>query len=120
MTEFLTFSIAGIALLAAAFALWHVVRGYQFSNPLFYTVAGVEAALLVGMIIAIVGDVRGYSEGDPVLFWSYFVTTLLIAPLAVVWGVGDKSLWGTGVVAIAMLTIAVLVVRLAQIWQGHG
>lgn len=120
MTDILIFTIAGIALAAALFSLWHVIRGYQFSNPLFYTVAGVEFALLVGMVIAIVADVRGYSEGDPVLFWSYFVTTLLIAPLAVVWGIGDKSRWGTGVVAIAMITIAVLVVRLGQIWQGHG
>lgn len=120
MTDILTWAIAGIALVAALFSLWHVVRGYQFSNPLFYTVAGLEIALIVVMVIAIVAQVRGYSEGEPILFWSYFATTLLIAPLAVVWGIGDKSRWGTGVVTIAMITISVLVVRLGQIWQGHG
>ena len=120
MSEFLTILIVVLSLASVAFALWHVIRGYQFSNPLFYAVAAVEVALLAAMVVAIVASVRGQMAGEPVLFWSYFVTTLFIAPLAVVWGVGDKSRWGTGVVAIAMVTIAVLVVRLQQIWQGHG
>lgn len=120
MTALLTYSIVGISLAAAIFALWHVIRGYQFSNPLFYTITGVEVALILGGIAAFLGSVRGSGDGDPVLFWSYFATTLIIAPLAVVWAVGDKSRWGTGVVVIAMITIAVLVIRLGQIWQGHG
>lgn len=120
MSVFLTFLIVGIAIGAALFALWHVIRGYQFSNPLFFSIAAVELALVLGGVVALVGSVRGFGEGDPILFWSYFVTTLFIAPLAVVWAVGDKTRWGTGVVVIAMITIAVLVVRLEQIWQGHG
>lgn len=120
MTFFVTSVIVALAIGAAVFALWHVIRGYQFSNPLFYTVAGVEGALVVGLIVAITKSIRGLGQAEPVLYWSYFATTLIIAPLAVMWGVGDKSRWGTGVVAIAMVTIAVLVIRLEQIWQGHG
>ncbi len=120
MTFFVTSVIVALATGAAVFAFWHVIRGYQFSNPLFYAVAVVEGALVVGLIVAITNSNRGLGDAEPVLYWSYFATTLIIAPLAVMWGVGDKSRWGTGVVAIAMVTIAVLVIRLEQIWQGHG
>ena len=55
---------------------------------------------------------------DGVLFVSYLVTVLVIPPAAVLWGVAEKSRWGTGVVLVAMLTVAVLVIRVLGIWQG--
>jgi hypothetical protein len=36
----------------------------------------------------------------------------------VLWGIAEKSRWGTGVVVVAMLTVAVLCVRVLQIWKG--
>lgn len=117
MTPFVAYAIAAFASTVALFALWHSFKGFRFSNPLFYGVAATEVLL----VVAGVGSLFvGGNQGDPILFWSYYVTTLIIAPAAVVWGIGDKTRWGTGVVAIAMLTVAVLSIRLMQIWQGHG
>jgi hypothetical protein len=46
------------------------------------------------------------------------VTLVVIPPAAVIWGIAEKSRWGTGVVVVAMLTVAVLCVRVLQIWKG--
>lgn len=72
-------------------------------------------ALLVGGSIALASTSR---DVDGVLFVSYLVTLVVIPPAAVLWGIAEKSRWGTGVVVIAMLTVAVLSVRLLGIWEG--
>ncbi len=52
------------------------------------------------------------------LFVSYLITIVVIPPAAVLWGIAEKSRWGTGVVVVAMLTVAVLCVRLLGIWKN--
>ncbi|MFS0887186.1 hypothetical protein, partial [Aeromicrobium sp. 179-A 4D2 NHS] len=95
-------------------------RSYRFSNPLFYAIAAVEVLLLVALvwgIVAATGTDRDVQKG---LFLSYLVTTVLIPPAAVLWGVGDRSRWGTGVVAVGLFTVSVMLIRTHQIWVGHG
>lgn len=118
MNEAVAWGVAAVAVAVAAFAAWHMVRDARFSNPLFYAVGVLElliAATLVGGSIALGRTDR---DVDGVLFISYLVTNLIIPPLAVVWGVAERSRWGTGVVVVAMLTVAVLMARLHGIWEG--
>ena len=93
------------------------MKGYRFSNPLFFAVGAVEVALiaaLVGGSIALAGTGR---DVPGVLFISYLITAIIVAPVAVLWGVTDTTRWGTGVVVIAMITVAALVLRIQQIWE---
>ena len=118
MTDAAANGVALLALAVAAFAGWHTFRRQQFSNPLFYAVAVLEIgllALLVGGSIALAGTSR---DVNGVLFISYLVTLVVIPPAAVLWGIAEKSRWGTGVVVVAMLTVSVLCVRVLQIWKG--
>ena len=118
MTDAAANSVAWLAVAVAVFAAWHTVRRQPFSNPLFYAAAVLEIALLamlVGGSIALAGTSR---DVDGVLFVSYLVTLVVIPPAAVLWGIAEKSRWGTGVVVVAMLTVAVLCVRVLQIWKG--
>jgi hypothetical protein len=118
VTDSIAYTVAIFAVVVAAFAALHTARRQLFSNPLFYAVAVLEVALLaicVGGCIALAGTSR---EVDGILFVSYLVTLVLIPPAAVLWGVAEKSRWGTGVVTVAMLTVAVLSVRVLQIWKG--
>jgi len=112
------YGIAILALCVAVFAGWHTVRRREFGNPLFYAVCVLEIVLLgllVGGSIALGQTSR---DVDGVLFISYLVTMVVIPPAAVVWGIAEKSRWGTGVVVVAMLTTAVLSLRLLGIWKG--
>lgn len=118
MTASVAYGLAIAALLVAGFAAWHSLTRRPFGNPLFYVVGVLEIALtvvLVGGVIALNVTSR---DVDGVLFVSYLVTVVVIPPAAVLWGIAEKSRWGTGVVVVAMLTIAVLCVRLLDIWKG--
>ncbi|MBD8606248.1 hypothetical protein IFT73_05230 [Aeromicrobium sp. CFBP 8757] len=118
MTDPVAYGIAVLALLVAGFAAWHVVRDREFGNPLFYAVCVLEivlVVLLVGGSIALGSTSR---DVDGILFVSYLVTMVVIPPAAVLWGIAEKSRWGTGVVVVAMLTTAALSVRLLGIWKG--
>lgn len=118
MNELVAWVIGLASLAVAGFAGWHTLRDRPFSNPLFYAIALLEVALLavlVGSSIALAGTTR---DVDGVLFVSYLVTVVVIPPAAVLWGIAEKSRWGTGVVVIALVTVAALCGRLHGIWEG--
>jgi hypothetical protein len=119
VTEPVAYLVALAAVLVAAYAGWHMLTRRPFSNPLFYAVGALEIvliALLIGGSIALASTSR---DVDGVLFVSYLVTVVVIPPAAVLWGIAEKSRWGTGVVVVAMLTVAVLCIRLLGIWEGR-
>jgi uncharacterized membrane protein len=118
VTDPVAYGIAILGVLVALFAAWHTATRHEFGNPLFYAVSVLEIALLallVGGSIALGSTTR---DVDGVLFISYLVTMVVIPPAAVVWGIAEKSRWGTGVVVVAMLSVAVLSIRLLGIWKG--
>ena len=117
MTATVAYGVAILATVVAAFAGWHTLRSAPFSNPLFYAMAVLEVALVALLVGGIIALARTTRDVDGVLFVSYLVTLVLIPPAAVLWGVAEKSRWGTGVVAVALLTVAILCVRTLQIWE---
>lgn len=118
MTDPVAYTVALVALGVAGFAAWHTARNQTFSNPLFYAIAALEVVLiglLIGGCVALANTDRDIEGG---LFVSYLVTVVVIPPAAVLWGIAEKSRWGTGVVVVALLTVSVLVIRCLGIWQG--
>ncbi|MGA9103435.1 hypothetical protein [Aeromicrobium sp.] len=118
MTDAAADIVAVMAVLVAAFAGWHTLRRLPFSNPLFYAAALLEIALLGMLVAGCIALAATSRDVNGVLFVSYLVTLVVIPPAAVLWGIAEKSRWGTGVVVVAMLTVAVLCVRVLQIWKG--
>lgn len=119
MNESVAYVVAALAVAIAVFAGLHTLTNRLFSNALFYAIAALEVVLLgvlVGGCIALSGTDR---EVNGALFVSYLITVAIIPPVAVLWGISEKSRWGTGVVVIAMLSVAVLCFRLLGIWQGR-
>ncbi|MBM9465495.1 hypothetical protein JL108_18755 [Aeromicrobium sp. YIM 150415] len=120
MSSLVVYLTSAYALAIAVYAGWHSWRGYRFSNPLFYALAVLEV-ILVGILIGAIVAYNGRDHDvDPVLFFSYLATVLVVPPVAVFWGVIERSRWGTGVVVIAMVTVAALMLRLQGIWSGTG
>jgi hypothetical protein len=108
------------SIVLAVWALVLVVRGRSLNDPLFYGLAGLEAALVALSIGGSIALARTDQEVDGVAFVGYLLAALVILPVAVVWAVAEKSRWGTSVLAIGCLVIAVMVVRMQQIWSGAG
>ncbi|MFC7649185.1 hypothetical protein ACFQX6_58800 [Streptosporangium lutulentum] len=42
----------------------------------------------------------------------------MIPPVAVFWGIGERSRWGPAVIAVAGFAIPGMIGRMLQIWQG--
>lgn len=82
-------------------------------------VALVEALLLVQLVVSIVLVVQGkQAVGDTVEFFGYIITALVVPPAAIAWAVIERTRWSTLVLGVSGLTIAVMLVRMWQIWTG--
>jgi len=108
------------ACIAVAVGLVAVVLGLAGKKPADLTMgatAFVTVLLVVQLVIAILSPLFGNSPTGNVLeFYTYLVTAILIPPLAIVYGLVDRSRWSTVVLGVACFAVAVMVVRMNQIW----
>ena len=73
--------------------------------------------LLAQIVVSIVAPFAGNAPtGDPVEYWIYLVTALLLPVLAIVWALIDRSRWATVILGVAAITVAVMLYRMNQIW----
>jgi hypothetical protein len=115
----LVVALLGVSVLAGVILLVEGARGAQ---PLWWhlgVVALVELVLLVQTVVSIVLLAQGGQiVGSTGVFLAYLVGTLLVLPLTVLWGLGDPNRWTLVALGVAGLVVAVLVLRLDQIWSG--
>lgn len=111
--------IGGLALGAVSVVIAMMNR--PVGMPLLVALGVGELALLVQVVLAIVKLAGGERpDGGMPTFIGYLIGSLLILPLAALLGLGERSRWGTAVVAGGFLVIAVLTVRMQQVWQVSG
>jgi len=113
-------AVTVVALVLAAWALIEVLRGKAPHRPLLIGVAGLEAVLVVQVIVAVVKLVTDRVPDEPATFVGYLVASLIILPIGYFWAWSEKNRSATGVVALACLVIPVLVLRMNQVWDGVG
>jgi hypothetical protein len=104
--------LAGVALVMAAL-------NRRVGRLLLATAALGELGLLVQVgwaVVRLTGG--GRPVGGLAVFIGYLIGSLLILPVAAVWGLGERSRWGPAVVAAGFLVTAVLIVRMQQVWHG--
>lgn len=103
----------------AAFALvWAIVKRPMGMIHLV-ALAVLEVGLLVQVVVAVVTMVGGgRPDGGMVTFVFYLVGSLVVLPVGALWGIADRSKWGSVVVAVACLVVPVLVARMNQVWAG--
>lgn len=80
--------------------------------------AVVEALLLVEVVVAIVTTATGRPPADPVTFWGYLVTALVVLPIAAAWAFAERTRWSSVVLLVAGVTTAFLQYRMVQVWAG--
>lgn len=121
MIEFGYQSLIFICLLSAGMAL---LLGLLQRPPSWWSVGtaiAVEAALIIQLVWSIVLVASGLSAvGDTVEYFGYIITALLVPPAAVVWAIYERTKWSTLVIGLSSLTVAIMVVRMWQIWSGNA
>ena len=113
------FTIAQV-IVACVAGLLCVVLGLAGRRPNDLTLGAlvlVKVLLLVQLVVALISPALGNPPvGSVPLFYVYLISALLIPPLAVFWGLVERTWWSTVVLGVAAFAIAVMVVRMAQIW----
>jgi hypothetical protein len=71
--------------------------------------------VLVGLVVAKIAG-GGRPAGGLATLIGYLIATPVIPVAAGFWGLLERSRWGPAVIAVAGLVVAVLIVRLHQIW----
>ncbi|WP_055406809.1 hypothetical protein [Frankia sp. ACN1ag] len=108
------------ALMAGVACLLQTWRDRAVGVGLLAAAGVVEAVLLAQVIAAIVVVARGSHADQPVNFVLYLIASVVALPVGVWWSLGDRSRWGSGVLGIACLAVAIIVVRLGQVWESTG
>jgi hypothetical protein len=119
MIEWFTAVSVSIAVLAGMVALVSGFRGTEPRDLTVLSTLAVEVVLLVHVGLGIAQPMLGNpTVGDPLEFWMYLVTALLMPPAVVVWAIVDKTRWGTLAMGGVSLSVAVMILRMSVIWAG--
>ncbi|SDQ39574.1 hypothetical protein [Quadrisphaera sp. DSM 44207] len=118
MTGWLAWTTGLLAAGVGLLALVATVRGRRIDDVQLLSSALLEVALIAQGVVGAVLLARGQREVDPLLFGGYLATSVVLMPVGVLWALGERTRWGTGVLAVAALATAVLVVRLVQVWSA--
>jgi hypothetical protein len=87
----------------------------------FGVLAAVEVLALAQLGTAVVLLLGGHRPTGSVLeFLGYQLATVLVLPAGVLWSLGERTRWAAGVLAVACLAVAVMTVRMNQLWGGLG
>lgn len=109
----------------------YVVCGLTAALAAYYTVRDLAADLVLLGAVALVllvwaglglalllRDMGGGEVTDPVTLYGYLLTGLVL-PVGGVWlGIWERTRWGSLAIGVVALTLAVLVMRLEEIWPG--
>jgi hypothetical protein len=118
MIDAVAYSVGWLSATVALWAAWKTVRHTRISDAMFYAIAAVEVGTLLLLVVSVAGMVSTSRDVEGTLLVSYLVTLVLIPPIALVWGVAEKSRWGTGVILVGMWTVAIMAIRVLQVWHA--
>jgi hypothetical protein len=87
------------------------------SNLSLGALAIVEFGLVIQLVVSIVLVIMGQrAQSDTVEFFAYLVVALMVPIGAVFWALIERSRWATVVLGVGALTVAVMLVRMQQLW----
>lgn len=117
MIEWFTWLQVGVAVLAGLFA---IIAGLIGRKPDDYTLGAllvVELLLIAQLVMALLSPAFGNAPtGNPLEFYTYLVSAIILVPLAGFWALVERTRWSTVVLGAAALAVAVMVYRMLQIW----
>ena len=81
--------------------------------PLVSTALGlvIQGFVAIGVLIG-----GGVAKGDPIEWFGYLLTALLVAVAAGFWALAERNRFSTMILGAANLTVAIMLLRMWQIW----
>lgn len=117
MIEWFTYLQVGVAVIAGLFCIAVGLGGRLPDDFSLGATALVELLLIAQLVVAIVAPAfANLPSGNPLEFYTYLISAILLLPLAGFWGLVERSRWSTVVLGVACLSAAVMLYRMLQIW----
>ncbi|HIZ35404.1 MAG TPA: hypothetical protein H9815_06475 [Candidatus Ruania gallistercoris] len=107
-----------VSLLLTAWAVLRAVRDQPVITRQLIAAAVIEVGILVQMVLAGVLLIGGHQLTEGFTFWGYLVVALLVLPAAAVVAVVERTRWSSVALIIACATLAVMQLRVHQLWSG--
>lgn len=104
------------SLVVAAWCLVPVVRDRWIDLTHLAGLAAVEVAVVVQAVIAVVRIAGGTRPVEFSTFVGYLAAAVLLLPFAVVLAFLERTRWGAVIVAAGAFVVAVVMLRLQQVW----
>ncbi|MGW1774165.1 hypothetical protein [Streptomyces sp. NPDC002104] len=121
MLDALTVAIGVAALALAAWCGFAAWRDQPTKDWHFIGMAVVTVLVLAQLVIGLVQLARGEKPGQgTVLFLAYLVGAFACVPAAGLLSLSERTKWGSVTVAAGAVVLAVLEVRLYDIWGNTG
>ncbi|MET9503009.1 hypothetical protein ACFYO5_28995 [Streptomyces sp. NPDC006259] len=119
MLDVLTLTTGVAALLLAAWCGWAAYRDQPTKDWHFIGMAVVSVLALVQLAVGIALLVRGEEPAQgTTIFVAYLLGALACVPAAGFMSLAERTRWGSVTVAAGGVVLAVLEVRLYDIWGG--
>ncbi|NNN32395.1 hypothetical protein HLK59_18930 [Streptomyces sp. S3(2020)] len=119
MLDALTLVIGVAALLLAAWCGWAAYRDEPTKDWHFIGMGVVSLLVLVQLVVGIVQLARGEKpEQGTTIFVAYLLGAFACVPAAGLMSLSERSKWGSVTAAAGAVVLAVLEVRLYDIWGG--
>ncbi|MFF3564345.1 hypothetical protein ACFYXS_30300 [Streptomyces sp. NPDC002574] len=119
MLDVLTIVVSATALLLAAWCGFAAFRDQPTKDWHFIGMAVVAVLALVQLVIGVVKVSTGEKPVDgTTIFFAYLVGAACTVPAAAFMSLTERTRWGSAIVAAGGLILAVLEVRLYDIWGG--
>jgi hypothetical protein len=117
MIEWFTWLQVGIAATAGILC---IIVGLIGKPPADLTMGAtlLVELLLVGQILltAVAPALGNVPTGSLLELWLYLITALLIPPLAIIWGLVDRSRWSTVILGAGSIAVGIMLYRMDAIW----
>jgi hypothetical protein len=104
------------SVLVGAWCLVSAGRGRFLNQPQYSALLALAALVLVQTVIASIRLITGDLPVELATFIGYLLTTVLFLPAGLLLARLEPTRWGSVIAGGAALTVAVLTLRLVQVW----
>ncbi|MGW4486772.1 hypothetical protein ACWEOE_23360 [Amycolatopsis sp. NPDC004368] len=117
MIETLAFATTVVCVAGGLAVLGTGLAGRYRRRRTLPALAVVQLALIVQVVADVAGLLGGDRPAEPGTHLAYVATSLLLLPAATAWSAPENGRWGAMVLAVALLAVAVVVVRAQTTWR---
>jgi hypothetical protein len=107
---------------AVAAGMFSVTLGAMKKLPSLWSIGSLALVLLglIGQFVVSIAVVSGGASAalDTVEYFAYLLVAIMVPVGAGFWGLVERNRWSTMILGVAALTVAVMLVRMHQIWTG--